>query len=72
VVPKDSLAKAWSVDRGGRIVTVVPDAGAALDRALASAPGPVVVAGSLYLVGIVRARLVDDPLLRDPENEPER
>ena len=71
-LPADELAKAWSVDRGSRIVTVVPDAGAALDRALASAPGPVVVAGSLYLVGIVRARLVDDPLLRDPENEPER
>ena len=28
--------------------------------------GPVVVAGSLYLVGAVRARLVDDPALRDP------
>jgi hypothetical protein len=26
----------------------------------------VIVAGSLYLVGAVRARLVDDPLLRDP------
>ncbi len=31
----------------------------------ASAPGPVVVAGSLYLVGAIRAMLVDDPLLRD-------
>jgi hypothetical protein len=40
--------------------------GAALDRALATARGAVVVAGSLYLVGAVRARLVDDPLLRDP------
>jgi folylpolyglutamate synthase/dihydropteroate synthase len=28
-------------------------------------PGPIVVAGSLYLVGEVRARLVDDPALRD-------
>jgi hypothetical protein len=28
-----------------------------------------VVAGSLYLVGAVRARLVDDPLLRDPVTE---
>ena len=27
--------------------------------------GPVVVAGSLYLVGEVRARIVDDPALRD-------
>jgi hypothetical protein len=25
-----------------------------------------VVAGSLYLVGAIRARLVDDPQLRDP------
>jgi len=28
--------------------------------------GPLVVAGSLYLVGDVRSRLVDDPALRDP------
>jgi hypothetical protein len=30
------------------------------------------VAGSLYLVGAVRARLVDDPLLRDPEDPSEQ
>jgi folylpolyglutamate synthase/dihydropteroate synthase len=30
------------------------------------ARGPVVVAGSLYLVGAARAMLVDDPALRDP------
>ena len=30
-------------------------------------PGPVIVAGSLYLVGEVRGVLVDDPALRDPE-----
>jgi len=29
--------------------------------------GPIVVAGSLYLVGAIRERLVDDPRLRDPE-----
>jgi folylpolyglutamate synthase/dihydropteroate synthase len=46
---------------------VLTDAGAALDRALAVAEGPVVVAGSLYLVGEARRRWVDDPLLRDPE-----
>ena len=46
-----------------------PDA--ALERALSgvavpvAALGPIVVAGSLYLVGEVRARLVDDPALRD-------
>ena len=28
--------------------------------------GTVVIAGSLYLVGAARERLVDDPLLRDP------
>ena len=52
--------------RSGRTVTAEPDLVAALDRALAGPPGPLVVAGSLYLVGAVRARLVDDPLLRDP------
>ncbi len=33
----------------------------------AAGRGPVVVAGSLYLVGAARARLVDDPALRDPD-----
>ncbi len=37
----------------------------ALDR-----PGPTVVAGSLYLVGTIRAQLVDDPALRDPDPKP--
>ena len=37
----------------------------ALAAALAVAPGPIVDAGSLYLVGDVRAHLVDDPALRD-------
>ena len=49
---------------------VVTPVEAALDRALAEAPGPVVVAGSLYLVGAVRARLVDDPALRDEPGGP--
>ncbi|MEA2605420.1 MAG: hypothetical protein QOI00_177, partial [Chloroflexota bacterium] len=49
-----------------RSVVVETDLAAALDRILAGPSGPVVVAGSLYLVGAVRARLVDDPLLRDP------
>ena len=47
-------------------VREVPDPDRALDLALATGDGPVVVAGSLYLVGAARARLVDDPLLRDP------
>ena len=71
-LPAAELAAAWSVDRGDRVVSAVQDVDAALDRALASAPGPIVVAGSLYLVGAVRARLVDDPLLRDPEDAPNR
>jgi folylpolyglutamate synthase/dihydropteroate synthase len=47
-------------------ILVVRDPASAVDRAVASAEGPVVVAGSLYLVGAARARLVDDPELRDP------
>jgi folylpolyglutamate synthase/dihydropteroate synthase len=46
-------------------VEAEPDALSALDRALDGADGPVVVAGSLYLVGAVRGRLMDDPALRD-------
>jgi dihydrofolate synthase/folylpolyglutamate synthase len=71
-LPADELAAAWSVEPGDRIVSAEPDVTAALDQALAKAPGPVVVAGSLYLVGAVRARLVDDPLLRDPEDASDR
>ena len=60
------LALGWaSVNPGGRPDVVTP-VSAALERALDEAPGPIVVAGSLYLVGAVRAMLVDDPELRDP------
>ena len=54
------------VSRAATVLTA-PDPDAALDLALDRAAGPVVVAGSLYLVGAARARLVDDPALRDPE-----
>jgi dihydrofolate synthase/folylpolyglutamate synthase len=66
-LPAGRLAAIWT-NRLGRSATVEaePSIDAALDRALAGPPGPIVVAGSLYLVGAVRARLVDDPLLRDP------
>ncbi|MEA2520271.1 MAG: dihydrofolate synthase / folylpolyglutamate synthase, partial [Chloroflexota bacterium] len=62
------LARAWQhADPGrGRTIEAEPDVALALERALSGRPGPVVVAGSLYLVGAARARLVDDPLLRDP------
>jgi dihydrofolate synthase/folylpolyglutamate synthase len=65
-VPADALADRWrsNVPEGIRIAAA-PDPIVALETALAS-PGPTVVAGSLYLVGAVRAHLVDDPELRDP------
>jgi dihydrofolate synthase/folylpolyglutamate synthase len=70
-LPADDLAARWrDLGRasGIRAVRAIPDPGAALDRALSKAPGPVVIAGSLYLVGEARRRLVDDPRLRDPED----
>jgi dihydrofolate synthase / folylpolyglutamate synthase len=67
-LPADALAAHWTqIEEPGWKVTAQPDPFAALDRAIATADGPVVVAGSLYLVGLARGRLVDDPLLRDPE-----
>jgi len=66
-LPAGRLASIW-LNRLGRAATVEsePDVDTALDGALSGPAGPVVVAGSLYLVGAVRARLVDDPLFRDP------
>ncbi len=64
------LAAQWAAARPGEPApSVAADPDAALDLALATADGPIVVAGSLYLVGAVRARLVDDPDLRDPPPE---
>ena len=68
-MPAAELAARWRGHGQSRKVVVEPDAERALDRALAEADGPIVVAGSLYLVGAARARLVDDPLLRDPVAE---
>jgi folylpolyglutamate synthase/dihydropteroate synthase len=68
-LPADELAARWSALApaiGRVVVRATPEA--ALDAALLG-PGPTVVAGSLYLVGAVRARLVDDPDLRDPALE---
>ncbi len=54
-------AAAWTV-------VAEPDPIVALERALRGpGPGPVLVAGSLYLVGAARGHLVDDPDLRDPD-----
>jgi dihydrofolate synthase / folylpolyglutamate synthase len=62
-----ALAARWAAARPGEPApTVAPDPLIALDTALSAGRGPVVVAGSLYLVGAIRAVLVDDPDLRDP------
>ena len=45
----------------------------AVQRALAGpGTGPIVVAGSLYLVGAIRSHLIDDPDLRDPDPAEDR
>lgn len=66
MAPAD-LAAAWRAGLPGGTILAAPGPDAALDLALARAEGPVIVAGSLYLVGAARSRFVDDPGLRDPE-----
>ena len=77
-LPADALAGRWRLHAaalGLATVEAVDDPRSALAVALAR-PGPTVVAGSLYLVGAIRAELVDEPSLRDPAApsglEPER
>ncbi|HEY3524343.1 MAG TPA: Mur ligase family protein [Candidatus Limnocylindrales bacterium] len=66
-LPAAEMAAIWQTIAPGVAVTTVPDPKDALDRALGEGSGgPVVVAGSLYLVGLARGRLVDDPAVRDP------
>jgi dihydrofolate synthase / folylpolyglutamate synthase len=65
-LPAAELAARWQATGLAATVMTEPNPERALDLALAEGDGPIVVAGSLYLVGAVRARLVDDPLLRDP------
>jgi len=67
-LPAAALAARWRSVAGPDAgpIEVVPEPRAAVAAALSAAPGPVVVAGSLYLVGAARALLVDDPDLRDP------
>ncbi|HYC07582.1 MAG TPA: Mur ligase family protein [Candidatus Binatia bacterium] len=69
-MPALELARVWAAAAGPGKVDTEPDAGAALERALREADGPIVVAGSLYLVGDIRRRLIDDPLLHDPGEAP--
>ena len=66
-LPATDLAAAWRAGEPRVEARAAGDPAEALDEALRIARGPVVVAGSLYLVGAARARLVDDPALRDPE-----
>jgi dihydrofolate synthase/folylpolyglutamate synthase len=70
-LPAEVLRAHW-IAAGAPVARVVgePDPRAALEVALATGSGPVVVAGSLYLVGVVRGQLVDDPDLRDPDPSP--
>jgi dihydrofolate synthase/folylpolyglutamate synthase len=68
-LPAADLAARWHAAAPALRVDIQPDADRALEDALATADGMVVVAGSLYLVGLARARFVDDPLLRDPPAE---
>jgi dihydrofolate synthase/folylpolyglutamate synthase len=66
-MPAADLAGIWRAALPGVDVRTAPTPDEALDLALTAGHGPVVVAGSLYLVGAARARLVDDPALRDPD-----
>ena len=72
-MPAERLAEQWrqaamAAGTSARDATTTPDPRAALAEALSGGDGgPIVVAGSLYLVGAIRERLVDDPRLRDPE-----
>lgn len=71
-LPPADLAARWRA-RDGTLAAVLvrDDPIEALETALATArqgSAATVVAGSLYLVGAVRAHLVDDPALRDPPN----
>jgi dihydrofolate synthase/folylpolyglutamate synthase len=66
VMPVDGLATRWR-EAGTRLAEVIAVSDPLDAVALAKGrPGPTVVAGSVYLVGAVRAALVDDPELRDP------
>jgi len=66
-MPADELAAIWRRAAPDATVNPVPAVEAALEAALANAPGPIIVAGSLYLVGEARRRWVDDPAVKDPE-----
>ena len=65
-LPAEALAARWKAVSGRR-AEAVPEPQRALDAALKSGEGPLIVAGSLYLVGAARAYLAPDPrLAADP------
>jgi dihydrofolate synthase/folylpolyglutamate synthase len=66
-MPAEAVAERWRARRPDARIEAIPDVATALDRAKADAPGTIVVAGSLYLVGEARRRWLDDPRMRDPE-----
>ncbi len=66
-LPATELAAAWRAGDPRVDARAAGRPGEALDEALRIARGPIVVAGSLYLVGEVRGRLIDDEALRDPD-----
>ncbi|MGZ3588249.1 MAG: bifunctional folylpolyglutamate synthase/dihydrofolate synthase [Candidatus Limnocylindrales bacterium] len=75
--PAAALAAVWQQLRPGvaHDVSAIEPLEAALGAALEAArraDGPLIVAGSLYLVCEVRGRLVDDPALRDPDDGEDR
>ena len=67
-MPASDLATRWRSIAPELAIQAIEPSGRALDTAINDAPGPVVVAGSLYLVGDARGRLVDDRPERDPED----
>ena len=70
-LPAADLATLWRSTGVPRAVIVEDDPIDATAAALvAEASGPILIAGSLYLVGAARSHLVDDPDLRDPEPVP--
>ena len=60
-MPAAALAARWRSLAPTIQVELVADPGRALERALHVGAGPVIVAGSLYLVGEARRRWVDEP-----------
>ncbi len=65
-LPAADLARLWAEAPGAAVDAAFDDAGAALEYALdraASDGGPLIIAGSLYLLGHLRARLVGDAVM---------